>query len=190
MTTRKRLPRPDDTSAPATPSHWVQTGRAEHEAWAQLTVRHPKAGALLHVLAARAGAHNAVVVSQKTLAGIIGCHVNTVAAAVKILEAGNWIEVRQLGASATVNAYVLNDRVVWHTARDGLKRSLFSATVVAALDEQPDADLIGAQPPLRKLPRSMPGEQQLPSGPGEPPPSQMLLDGLEPDLPAIGQGDE
>lgn len=36
-----------------------------------------------------------------------------------------------------------------------------------------------------KLPRMFPGEQQLPAGPGLPPPSEPALPGLEADLPAI-----
>ena len=31
----------------------------------------------------------------------------------------------------------------------------------------------------------MPGERQLPTGPGEDPPSQPAIDGMEPDLPSL-----
>src|SRR3546814_5429720 len=61
-------------SLPATkpqPSRWVQTDRASHEAWARLSASNPKAGALLHLLAARVGDNNAVV-SHKTLAELLG----------------------------------------------------------------------------------------------------------------------
>lgn len=165
------------------PGSWVQTDRAAHEAWGRLSIQSPKAGALLHVLAAQVGDHNAVVISQRVLAKILGCHVNTVATAVKTLVAGNWLEVRQIGPSSTVNAYVLNDRVAWATSREGLRHSLFSAAVVVSEEEQPDRAEIGTQPPLRRLPRLFPGERQLPTGPGEDPPSQPFLDSLEPDLP-------
>src|SRR3546814_6297989 len=33
----------------------------------------------------------------------------------------NWIEVRRIGENGTVNAYVLNDRVVWSGPRVGLR---------------------------------------------------------------------
>ena len=168
----------------STPGTWVQTERATHEAWGLLGAKNPKASALLHILAARVGNHNAVVVSQKTLARILACSVDTVQRAVKALVAGNWLEVRQIGPSSTVNAYVLNDRVVWATNRDGLRHSLFSAAVVVSDGEQPDLAEIGRQPPLRRLPSIYPGERQLPTGPGEDPPSQPFIDGLEPDLPA------
>src|SRR3546814_2242583 len=54
------------------PSRWVQTDRASHEAWARLSASNPKAGGLLHLLAARVGDNNAVVVSHKTLAELLG----------------------------------------------------------------------------------------------------------------------
>jgi hypothetical protein len=55
--------------------------------------------------------------------------------------------------------------------------------VVVSEEEQPDRAEIGTQLPLRRLPRLFPGERQLPTGPGEDPPSQPSIDGLEPDLP-------
>lgn len=155
-----------------------------HEAWAQLSMRSPKAGALLHLLAAKVGDQNAVIVSQKTMATWLGCSVDTIKRAVAELKGGNWLEVRQLGQSGSMNAYVLNDRVVWWQSRDGLRYSLFNAAVIISEAEQPDKTDLGNQPPLRKLPNSEPGERQSPSGPGLPPPSEPSIPGLEPDLPA------
>jgi len=166
------------------PGAWVQTERKTHEQWAALMRRSPRAAELMHLLVARVGPHNAVVASQKTLAKLMQRHVNTVAAAIKDLHAGNWIEVRQVGDRGTVNAYIINDRVAWSGPRDGLRYSLFSAAVVVSDEEQPDRAELGLQTPLKQLPRMFPGERQLPSGPGEEPPSQPCLDGLEPDLPA------
>jgi hypothetical protein len=165
------------------PGSWVQTERKTHEQWAALMRKSPRAAELMHLLVARVGRHNAVVVSQKTLAKLMQRHINTVAAAIKDLQAGNWIEVRQVGDRGTVNAYIINDRVAWTGPREGLRYSLFSASVVVSDEEQPDRDELGHQSPLKQLPRMFPGERQLPSGPGEDPPSQPCLDGLEPDLP-------
>src|SRR3546814_12553640 len=61
----RSTPVTDTRTLPATkpqPSRWVQTDRASHEAWARLRASNPKAGALLHLLAARVGDNNAVVV--------------------------------------------------------------------------------------------------------------------------------
>ena len=78
--------------------------------------------------------------------------------------------------ASTVNAYVLNDRVAWTRARNDLRYSLFSATVITSETEQDDTDALGKQVPLRRLPKL--GEAQLPSGTGLPPESQAFLGGM------------
>lgn len=179
-----------DTLPPALPdrqmhAHFVQTERATHEAWMQLTIQAPKASAVLHLLANRVGEHNAVVASYPVLAEISGLSVSTIRRSISTLIEGNWIEVRRLGPSSTVNAYVLNDRVVWTRARNDLRYSLFSATVLASETEQDDREALGNLGPLRKLPKM--GEAQIPSGEGLPPVSQPFFDGMEIDLPATGK---
>lgn len=163
--------------------HWVQTERAAHEAWAALLRTSPRAAELLHLLVARIGDHNAIVASQKTLGAMMGRDPRTVRRALADLKEGNWIEVRQIGESGTVNAYVLNDRVAWTGSRENMRYSLFSASVVVSDAEQPDKASLGAQAGLRSLPGVFPGERQLPSGPGLPPPSEPDFPGMEPDLP-------
>jgi len=163
---------------------WVQTERKAHEAWAALLRESPRAAELLHLLVARVGEHNAVVISQKTLAGLMGRSIDTVARAIAILRAGRWLEVRQIGDRGTVNAYVLNRNVVWSGPRDGIRYALFSAAVVVSDQEQPDRELIDQREPLRPLPSLYPGERQVPVGDGLPPPSQPSFLGMEPDLPA------
>ncbi len=164
--------------------NWVQTEREAHEAWARLISKSPKAAQLMHILTARIGEHNAVVISQPTLAKLMNCHLNTVAKSAKLLASENWIEIRRIGGSGTTNAYVVNDRVAWTGKRDGIRYSLFSANVIVSEEEQPDREEIGKQKPLRRLPRV--GEGQLPNGDGLPPPSQPFLEGMEPALPSAG----
>lgn len=161
--------------------NWVQTEREAHEAWARLISKSPKAAQLMHILTARIGEHNAVVISQSTLAKLMSCHLNTVAKSAKLLASENWIEIRRIGGSGTTNAYIINDRVAWSGKRDGIRYSLFSANVIVSDEEQPDRNEIGKQKPLRRLPRV--GEGQIPYGDGLPPPSQPFLNGMEPDLP-------
>jgi len=165
--------------------HWVQTDRSSHEAWAALTRKSPLAAQVMHLLAARVGDHNAVVISQGTLAQLAGASRRGVQNAIAILERERWIELRQIGDRGTVNAHVINDRVVWTGARDGLRTSLFSAVVVVSETEQPDREDLGSQLPLRAVPRLFPGESQLPAGNGLPPPSEPTLPGMEPDLPSV-----
>ena len=96
------------------PGHWVQTERAAHEAWASLIEKAPKAAQLMHILTARVGEHNAVVVSQKTLAALMKCSRRTVQRAVDVLAEDRWIEIRQIGENGTVNAHIINDRAPVH----------------------------------------------------------------------------
>ncbi len=169
---------------------WVQTERAAHEAWALLTRKSALAAQIMHLLVARVGDHNAVVISQGTLATLTGASRRGVQKALRVLIDDRWIELRQIGDRGTINAHVINDRVAWSGKRDGIRYSLFSATVVLSDDEQPDRDMLGNQEPLRKVPSLYRGEHQLPAGDGLPPPSEPSLPGLELDLPAKDLGDE
>ncbi len=180
-----RMAAPADIGSPTQhkPGQWVQTERKAHEAWAALIARKPRAAMLLHHLVAQMGHQNAVVVSQKTLAKLMGAHERTVRRAVVDLVEERWIQVVRLGSGKEA-AYVVNDRVAWGQPRDQLCMSTFSATVVADLADQ-DVALLG-HGDLRRIPSLYPGERQLPTGPGEPPPSQPTLDdGLLPELPSI-----
>lgn len=177
MTTPQKIPE----KAPS--GRWLQTERAAHEAWAKLISEAPKAAQLMHLLVARIGVNNAVVISQKNLLRLMGASRPTVQRAVKKLRDDLWIEVRQIGDRGTTNAYVVNDRVAWLGKRDGIRYSLFSAAVVISDDEQPDAAELDHREPLRQIPSIGRGEQQLPIGPGLPPPSEPTFPGMEIDLP-------
>lgn len=171
---------------------WVQTERAAHEAWAMFLglPGSLNASRVLHLLIARVEDHNAVVMSQKTMAGLLGIDMRTVRRAVAMLKEHRWIETRQIGDRGTVNAYIINDRVAWSGPREGIRYSLFTANVVVSDAEQPDSDVLEHQEPLRKLPSLYPGEQQLPSGNGLPPESQPSFEGMELDLPATAKRSE
>jgi len=163
---------------------WVQTERAAHEAWAKLAMNSPRAAALMHHLVANMGSQNAVVVNQKTLSKMLGCTVRTVQRAVADLVADRWIQAVNLGGAGTVNAYVINDQIAWGEKRELRPRlSMFSARVIADSEDQDALTLERTE--LRRLPMLYPGERQLPTGPGEDPPSQPSLTGLEADLPAV-----
>lgn len=164
---------------------WVQTEKKAHEAWAELIGKSPKAAQLMHLLTARIGDNNAVIISQKNLMRLMRCSRRTIQRALNTLSADRWIEIRQIGETGSVNAYILNDRVAWTQPRENLRYSLFSATVIVSDDEQPDHDELDTLEPLRKLPRV--GELQNPAGEGLPPPSQPSLPNMELDLPATGE---
>lgn len=181
----KRHSTPPEIGVPAKhqPGRWVQTDRAAHEAWAGLIGRKPRAAALLHHLVAQMGHQNAVLVSQKTLAKIVGSSLDTVKRAIADLVAEKWIQVVKINGPGTVAAYVVNDRVAWGQPRDQLRLSVFSAAVVADAEDQDPETLERGD--LRRIPSLFPGERQLPSGSGESPPSQPSLPSFEPNLPAL-----
>jgi len=164
------------------PGRWVQTERKAHEAWAGLIARKPRAAELLHHLVAQMGHQNAVVIPQAVLAKLMNRSVDTVQRAVKDLVSERWIQVVRVGRGKEA-AYVVNDRVAWGQPRDQLRLSVFSAAVVVDLDDQDEAML--GHGDLRRIPTLYPGEQQLPTGPGEDPPTQPSITGLEPDMPHI-----
>ncbi len=166
-----------------TRNHWVQTERAAHEAWAALIRKSPLAAQVMHILTSRVGEHNAVVISQKTLANLVEGSERGVRDALALLRDDRWIEMRQIGGRGTVNAYVINDRVAWSRPRDGMRYSLFSAMVIVSSEEQPDKESLSQQASLRSVPSLHLGERQFPTGDGLPPPSQPFFDGMEPDLP-------
>lgn len=168
---------------------WVQTEREAHEAWAKLIRKSPKAAELMHLITARIGENNAVVMSIPTIMKLMDTSRPTVVRAINLLREDRWVETVQIGGSGTTNAYVVNDRVAWSGPRDGIRFSLFSAAVIATDDEQQDQAILGKQEPLRRLPHI--GEFQNPSGNGLPPPSQPFLEGMEPNLPSASayQGD-
>lgn len=166
----------------------MQTEREAHEAWARLIRKSPKAAELMHLITARIGDHNAVVMSIPTIMKLMETSRPTVIRAINLLREDKWVETVQIGGSGTANAYVVNDRVAWSGPRNGIRFSLFSAAVIAVSEDQPDQESLGMQQPLRRLPRI--GEGQIPSGGGLPPPSQPFIDGLEPDLPATNRPEE
>lgn len=163
---------------------WVQTEREAHEAWAKLIRKSPKAAELMHLITARIGENNAVVMSIPTIMKLMDTSRPTVVRAINLLREDRWVETVQIGGSGTTNAYVVNDRVAWSGPRDGIRFSLFSAAVIATDDEQQDSSILGKQEPLRRLPHI--GEIQSPNGEGLPPPSQPFLEGMEVPLPEAG----
>lgn len=168
---------------------WVQTERKAHEAWAMFLglPGGVNASRVMHLLIARMGEHNAVVISQATLAELLSVDVRTVRRAVSMLKEHNWIDSVSIGLKGTVNAYVVNDQIAWNGKRDNIRYSLFTANVIVSENEQPEDQRKLDPRELRKLPHMFAGERQLPSGQGLPPVSQPFFTGFEPDLPSAKQ---
>jgi hypothetical protein len=74
------------------PGTWVQTERAGHQAWAQLSVQSPRACQLLHLLIAHMDKSGALVASHLTLAGLMKSSVATTKRALAVLTEQAWIQ--------------------------------------------------------------------------------------------------
>jgi len=177
---KKEIAQPKAIGRELQATGWCQTDKKAHEAWARFTLQKPTASALLHYMCAYMQDQNALVISQSVLAKRLGVSTRTVATAITDLSASQWIQIVRLGKGKEC-AYVVNDRVAWDKPREKLSLSLFSARVVADAEDQDELE----GPPLKRIPVLFPGERQLPSGPGEEPPSQPTIPGFEPDLPSL-----
>jgi DNA-binding transcriptional MocR family regulator len=119
---------------------------------AALAATNPRAIGVLHAMIFNMQRNNALVTSHATLAKVAKCSVSTVQRAIKTLKERGWIQVLQIGPSATVSAYVINDRVVWMGKREGIRYSLFSADILVSSAEQPDTRETENNAPLLKIP--------------------------------------
>lgn len=161
---------------------WVQTERQAHEQWAQLVAAKPRAAQLLHLLVANMNSAGVLVASHRTLAALASTSVSTVKRAIGDLVAGAWVQTVRIGSErGGALAYAVNSRVAWADKRENLQYAVFDARVLVSSADQEMLD----GPRLKAIPTLYPGERQLPSGPGEQPPSQPSLPGMEPDLPAV-----
>ena len=139
------------------PKRFGMTELRTHERWADL----PGAAAkVMHLLCAKVGVHNAVVISQQMIADSMGMSLRTVQRSVQELKKNNWIRVAQIGANATVNAYVINSEVIWTEGRDHLRYAEFSATIVAGEKEQPGGKVVEETEPLNHVPEIFTGSPQ------------------------------
>lgn len=167
---------------------FVMTERGAHEAWSKLCIRAPRSAALLHILCAKMAAQNALVTSHAVLADLCKCSISTLKRSIADLRQHKWIDVKHIGPTGTVCAYIVNDEVVWGQPRDQRYLSTFRAQILISSDEQTPETMEKVK--LRRIPTLYPGESQLPTGPGEDPPSQPALEGMEPDLPSLTEQEQ
>lgn len=116
----------------ANPNDFVQVTRGHLKDLRELAKRSPAAWQVFMLLTERMSRANAIVVSQVTLAKILGYTRPTVNIAIKLLEDGNWLQVLKIG---NLNAYVLNSKVVWRDL-GGKRFAGFYAEVLVSEDEQ------------------------------------------------------
>lgn len=144
-----------------------------------LIKRAPKAAELVTCLVRRMspGSAGVVVVSRETMRELLGYSMPTIDRALRVLIDEGWVQRIKIGGA---NALAINSRVAWIGARGELKHAVFEATVIASRSEQDEIAL--NPPPQRVLPILREGEDLLPVGAGEDPPSQSSIPGMEPYL--------
>lgn len=150
------------------PQDFVQVTRGHLRDLRELAKRSPAAWQVFMLLTERMNRANAIVVSQTTMAKILGYTRPTVNIAIKLLEDGRWLQVVKVG---TANAYVLNSKVVWRDL-GGKRFAGFYAEVLVSEDEQsrPIEDWDNIE--LRQVPMLGPNEQPLIDDAALPPPDQ------------------
>lgn len=139
---------------------WVQTDRLAHELWAQFLAQKgaTTASRVMHVLIARMGDKNACVISQSQLAEELEVDPRTIRRAIAMLRDHQWIQTVNIGgAKSGVQGYIVNSRVAWQGARDGIRWSAFDATVYVS--EQDQDQSIDEQPPLNRIPSLYPSNK-------------------------------
>lgn len=138
-----------------------------------LARRSPAAWQVFTLLVERMNKSNAIVISQATIAGILGYTRTTINSAVKLLESENWVQIIKVGQ---VNAYVINSKVVWRDHSGSGKRfSGFFAQVVASEDEQTHPIEQWDNIELKNVPVLMPGDLPVVTDEDLPPPDQKDL---------------
>lgn len=154
------------------PMDFVQVTRGYLRDLRELSRKSPAAWNIFSLLTERMNKGNAVVISQATIAQILGYTRQTVNKAVSLLESERWLQVVKIGQS---NAYILNSKVVWRD-HSGKRYAGFFAEVVAAESEQTTPIEDWDRIELRQVPLIGSKEQPLIDQTEElPPPDQLDL---------------
>jgi len=153
------------------PNDFVQVTRGHLKDLRSLARRSPAAQQVLLLLTERMNRGNAVVISQATIAQILGYTRSTVNLAVRVLESERWMQIIKIGQ---VNGYVLNSKVLWRD-HSGKRYAGFYANVIASESEQshPIEDWDSIE--LRNVPVLMPSEFPVVEGEVSPPDQLDLL---------------
>lgn len=156
---------------------WAQINLAASEDLRGLIDRNAKAAQLLLALIERMqpGAGGVVVASRTAMAEILGASLRTIDRSVALLADEGWVQKMRIGGAF---ALAINSRVAWVGPRGNLPHAAFTATVIASRSEQ---DALALEPlPVRWVPTLQPGDEPLPVGSGQDPPSQPDLTGMPP----------
>ena len=169
MTSKKLPTRP--------PAAFVQIERSALLPWERLIATDAVAARLMMFLLARLNRRNAIVISQATMAKMLGVTVRTVQRAQRVLRESKWIQQVKVG---NMTVLVINHAVAWTDSRELRGRfSAFEALVVADAEEQDDTTMT-LSGPLNTVPFVVPPEVALVSDDDPTIAGQQTLPGFHP----------
>lgn len=158
---------------------FVQVTRGYINDLSELSSRSPSAFRLFAFLIERMTRQNAIVISQGTLAEILGYDKSTISRAVKLLKTENWVQVVKIGTSY---GYLVNNRVVWRTHNEK-RYGHFGADVIVSETEQTDTIESLEKQPLKDIPNIKKDEAPISDNANLPPPDQRNL--FDPDFDTV-----
>ena len=151
--THKKLGTPDKRGEPN--ASWVQLQRSSLRDLEVLATTNPSATRLLFALVRHMDGQNAVIMSREAMGALIGASRATAVRALAHLRQQRWVEIIKVG---NLSAIVVNARVAWTQHSKLRHAAIFSATVIAAADEQDAETLSMDREPLRRVPVLIPPE--------------------------------
>lgn len=113
--------------------NFIQFNEENVDTLISLINENPTASKIFVWLSKRMNKSNALVVSQQTLAEVLGVHRTTVAIAVRFLRDKKYLTILKSGST---NIYVLNERIVWKADAHKRRFAQFSAEVYLSENEQ------------------------------------------------------
>jgi DNA-binding transcriptional ArsR family regulator len=114
-------------------SRWTQYNNEHTRELMWLTLKHPKAHAILLFLVDQMDKYNAVICSYAVLQEVLSISKSTVHRNIRVLADNGFLTVLKSGTS---NVYAINDSVYWKSWKNNRKYSKFPANVVLSLSEQ------------------------------------------------------
>lgn len=159
------------------PQTFVQVERSALLPWERLIALDSVAARMMMIFLHRMNKRNAIVISQATLAKLLGVGVRTVQRSMRTLRENAWIQLVKVG---NVSVIVINHTVAWQDSRDLRGRfSTFEAVVVADAAEQ-DESTLQMDGPLHRVPYVVPPETALVNELADGEKGQQTLPGFHP----------
>jgi len=158
---------------------FVQVTRGYLSEMRKLQDKSPMALSVLLFLTERMTRQNAIVISQPTLAEILGCNPSSIYRAINLLRSENWVQVVKIGQT---NGYLVNSKVVWRSHQEK-RYGYFNAEVIASETEQNQTIEELEQQSLKHIPNVRVGEMMISDGANLPPPDQKDL--IDPDFDVV-----